>query len=92
MARPGTSEHHTGLAIDFNSVESKFENTEGYEWLKKNAEDYGFVMRYPQGKEDVTGVIYEPWHWRFIGIKHAKEMNRLNLCFEEYVRYLDKQS
>ncbi len=92
VAAPGTSEHHTGLAIDFNSVEDSFENTEQFKWLKENAADFGFVLRYPKGKEDITGVIYEPWHWRFIGIKHAKKMNELDMCFEEYTEYLEKSS
>ena len=90
VAAPGTSEHHTGLAIDFNSVEDSFENTEQFKWLKKNAEDYGFVLRYPKGKEDITGVIYEPWHWRFVGIKEARKMNQLDMCLEEYTEYLEK--
>ena len=71
VARPGTSEHHTGLAVDFNSVETHFEDTEAFLWLKEHGEEYGFIMRYAEDKQDLTGVIYEPWHWRFVGIKHA---------------------
>lgn len=88
VARPGTSEHHTGLAVDFNSVETTFENTEAFSWLKEHGEEYGFIMRYAGDKQDLTGVIYEPWHWRFVGIKHAKEINRLGMCLEEYIEYL----
>lgn len=88
VARPGTSEHHTGLAVDLNSVETNFEDTEAFSWLKEHGEEYGFIMRYAVDKQDLTGVIYEPWHWRFVGIKHAKEMNRLGMCLEEYIEYL----
>ena len=88
VARPGTSEHHTGLAVDLNSVETNFEDTEAFSWLKEHGEEYGFIMRYAESKQDLTGVIYEPWHWRFVGIKHAKEMNRLGMCLEEYIEYL----
>lgn len=88
VARPGTSEHHTGLAVDFNSVETHFEDTEAFLWLKEHGEEYGFIMRYAEDKQDLTSVIYEPWHWRFVGIKHAKEINRLGMCLEEYIEYL----
>ena len=88
VAGPGTSEHHTGLAFDFNSVEIDFEETEMFAWLKEHGEEYGFIMRYAEDKQDLTGVIYEPWHWRFEGIKHAKEINRLGMCLEEYIEYL----
>lgn len=88
VARPGTSEHHTGLAVDINSIETNFEDTEAFSWLKEHGEEYGFIMRYAVDKQDLTGVIYEPWHWRFVGIKHAKEINRLGMCLEEYIEYL----
>ena len=88
VARPGTSEHHTGLAVDFNSVETHFEDTEAFLWLKEHGEEYGFIMRYAEDKQDLTGVIYDPWHWSFVGIKHAKEINRLGMCLEEYIEYL----
>ena len=91
VARPGTSEHHTGLAVDFNSVETHFEDTEAFLWLKEHGEEYGFIMRYAEDKQDLTGVIYEPWHWRFVGIKHAKEINRLGMCLEEYIDYLNQK-
>lgn len=87
VTRPGTSEHHTGLAFDINCADKSFENTDAYDWLIKNAENYGFVMRYPDGKQDITGIIYESWHWRFVGINAAKEMNDLGYCLEEYVEY-----
>lgn len=87
VTRPGTSEHNTGLALDINCANDSFENTKAFEWLKENAEDYGFVMRYSKEKQSLTGVIHESWHWRFVGIKVAKEMNELGMCLEEYVEY-----
>ena len=91
VARPGTSEHHTGLAADFNMADDKFETTEMYTWMQQHAADYGFIMRYSGEKQEITGVIHESWHYRFVGINAAKEMNRLNMCLEEYVEYLNKQ-
>lgn len=83
--RPGTSEHHLGLAVDFNNVDEGFENTKAYKWLLENASDYGFILRYPKEKEDITGIEYEPWHWRYVGPEHAKKMKEQNLCLEKYV-------
>ena len=89
VARPGTSEHELGLAVDFNSVdESYFRNTAEAKWLAAHCAEYGFVIRYPEDKESVTGIIYEPWHLRFVGVKHAKRMNGLNMCLEEYCEYI----
>lgn len=85
VARPATSEHNTGLCADFNMASDRFESTEMYDWMCKNAENYGFILRYPNDKMDITGVIYESWHWRFVGINTAKEMNKLGLTLEEYV-------
>jgi D-alanyl-D-alanine carboxypeptidase len=87
VARPGTSEHHTGLALDINCADHAFEKTAAYKWLKENAENYGFIMRYSAEKQSITGVIHESWHWRFVGINTAKEINRLGMCLEEYVEY-----
>lgn len=89
--KPGSSDHNLGLAIDFNYVDNKFEDLKGFKWLKENAEDYGFVLRYPKDKEDITKISYESWHWRYVGKEHAKEMNELNMCLEEYVEYLQEQ-
>lgn len=89
-AYPGTSEHEVGLAVDFNSVEESFEKTDAFNWLKANAAEYGFVLRYPKDKQSITGVIYEPWHYRYVGEKHAKKMNELGLCLEEYITLLKK--
>ena len=90
VARPGTSEHNTGLAADFNMASDRFESTPMFEWMKNNAENYGFIMRYSKEKQPLTGVIHESWHWRFVGIKTAKEINKLGMCLEEYVEYKKK--
>lgn len=88
VALPGTSEHHLGLAVDINSVETSFENTAAFRWLQENAENYGFILRYPKDKQEVTKIIYEPWHYRYVGVEHAKAINDLGMCLEEYVEYL----
>lgn len=88
VALPGTSEHHLGLAVDIISVEESFENTKEFRWLQENAADYGFVMRYAKDKQDITKIIYEPWHYRYVGVEHAKEINSLGMCLEEYIDYL----
>ena len=85
VARPGTSEHNTGFCADFNTSNDWFENTKMFSWMKENAEDYGFILRYPKDKTDETGVIYESWHWRFVGINAAKEINKMGVTLEKYV-------
>lgn len=85
VARPGTSEHNTGLCADFNMASDAFEKTPMYTWMCENAEDYGFILRYPQDKQHVTGVIYESWHWRFVGINNAKLINELGVTLEEFI-------
>lgn len=84
IARPGSSEHSTGLAIDFNGVSEEFDTTPEYRWLMKHAADYGFILRYAEEKESITGIRFEPWHFRYVGSEHAREINRLGLCLEEY--------
>lgn len=86
VARPGTSEHNTGLCADFNMADDAFESKPMYKWMCENAENYGFILRYPKDKQSVTGVIYESWHWRFVGINNAKEINKLGVTLEEYVK------
>jgi len=86
VARPGTSEHNLGLAVDFNSVEQTFENTAQYKWLRKHSAEYGFIMRYAADKQDITGVIYEPWHYRYVGVDNAKKIENSGLCLEEYLK------
>lgn len=90
VALPGESEHNAGLALDIMSEEytsmddDGFENTEAFKWLDKNAHKYGFILRYPKGKQDITGIIYEPWHYRFVGVYYANEIKQSGLCLEEY--------
>ncbi len=85
-ARPGHSEHQTGFATDINtsSASFHFENTKEYEWLLNNSYKYGFILRYPQGKEYITGYMFEPWHYRYIGIDAAKIVYENNITYEEY--------
>lgn len=92
VALPGASEHQTGLAIDFAYYENGIYNDEVKEndkeaiWLKNNAWKYGFILRYPKGKENVTGYNFEPWHFRFVGLKLAKYLFKNDLTLEEYYK------
>lgn len=86
-SRPGYSEHQTGLATDINSVDSSFENTAEFRWLQQHAIEYGFILRYPKGLEDITGFVYEPWHYRYVGVEAAEQIVREGLTFEEYYAY-----
>lgn len=90
VAPPGTSEHITGLAVDLNGVLENFGGTKESEWLLAHAQDYGFVLRYPEDKQDITRIKYEAWHYRYVGVENAKKMKELNMCLEEYVDYLNK--
>lgn len=90
-ARPGQSEHQTGLAMDVSSasvgyalVEAFGETVEG-KWLAQNAPKYGFIIRYPKGKEHITGYRYEPWHLRYVGVEHAMKISQRGLTLEEYL-------
>ncbi|HAS73540.1 MAG TPA: D-alanyl-D-alanine carboxypeptidase [Clostridiales bacterium UBA8960] len=83
-ARPGHSEHETGLAIDINDVSQAFENTEEFKWLIENAHLYGFILRYPKGKEHLTGYMYEPWHFRYLGVELATKVKTSGLTYDEY--------
>ena len=85
-ARPGYSEHQTGLAIDFSYGGLTQEETNRmWAWLAKNAYKYGFILRYPEGREDITGFAYEPWHYRYVGKEHAKAIYEQDLVLEEYL-------
>lgn len=93
-ARPNTSEHQTGLALDivtpsYTKRDKGFAKTDAFQWLNANAQDYGFTMRYKQDKQAFTKVIYEPWHWRFVGAEAAKAMKQSGECFEEYTGMLE---
>ena len=90
VARAGYSEHNTGLAVDLNGVLENFGGTPASNWLQKHAAEYGFVLRYPENKQEITKIKYEPWHYRYVGEEHAKKMVELNLCLEEYIDYLTK--
>ena len=83
-ARPGYSEHQTGLAFDINYADYRFKNTAEAKWLAANAYKYGFILRYPEGKESITGYMYEPWHYRYVGVESAKKIFDSGLTLEEY--------
>ena len=93
-ARPGFSEHHTGLAMDlipeYGLDLDTFENSDGFKWMQENAYKYGFILRYPKDKEYITGYIYEPWHYRYVGINAATTIKNEGLTFEEYYEYYVK--
>ena len=84
-ARPGTSDHQTGLCIDFYELEETFENRAAFKWLEKNAYKFGFILRFPKGKMDITGYTYEPWHWRFVGQLSAYKIYHAGLTLEEFL-------
>ncbi len=81
----GCSENGAGLSVDVLSASAGFASTNEYKWLVANAHNYGFVLRYPEDKTDITGMIYQPWHWRYVGVDVAKEMKNQNLCLEEFL-------
>lgn len=92
-ARPGFSEHQTGLAFDVTSKSTNFDTfaySNEYEWLQDNAYKYGFILRYPKGKEYITGYQYESWHYRYVGTEVAKKIKDLGITFEEYYAYFVK--
>lgn len=89
IAPPGGSEHNAGLAADIITENdwdtyTGFEDTEEFAWLQEHAPEYGFILRYLKGKEDITGYIYEPWHYRYVGVKYAADVMNSGLCLEEY--------
>lgn len=99
IAPPGSSEHHTGLAADvcsskivskFGYLDDSFDSTEEYKWLREHCAEYGFIMRYRKDAEDITGFLYEPWHYRYIGVEHAKACTELSITYEEYYEMLVK--
>lgn len=93
-AKPGFSEHQTGLSIDLTSYDetddNSFENTNEFKWLQKNAYKYGFILRYPKNKEKITGYDYESWHYRYVGIEVATKIKDLDITFDEYYEYFIK--
>jgi D-alanyl-D-alanine carboxypeptidase len=90
VKRPGYSEHNCGLAVDLGGsgnfkLEEDFADTPAFRWLVEHCAEYGFILRFPKGKEAVTGVIYEPWHYRYVGKEAAAYIMENNLCLEEYL-------
>ena len=92
-ARPGHSEHQTGLVVDIDNGKqdfNRFEETEEFKWMLENSANYGFILRYPKGKEHITGYNYEAWHFRYVGKKIAQEIVSKNITLDEYyVKYLE---
>ena len=87
---PGTSEHQTGLCCDITDIyrnpkTTDLENTDTFKWLLAHCQDYGFILRYPEDKQDITQVMYEPWHFRYVGVEAATYIMENNLCLEEFV-------
>lgn len=94
VAPPGTSEHHTGLSMDivcaeywnyYSDLEYDYDKFDAFTWMVQNCADYGFILRYPKGKSDITGIVYEPWHYRYVGTEAAKYIMENGLCLEEYL-------
>ena len=97
VAIPGTSEHHTGLALDivtptYQVLDYGFDTTAAFKWLYKNSSDYGFILRYPKDKSDITKITYEPWHYRYVGIETAKYIMENNICLEEYIESITSKN
>ena len=93
-AIPGTSEHETGLCMDvvtpsYRVLDSGYAETDAAKWLAANAYKYGFILRYPKDKQDITKIIFEPWHYRFVGVENAKLIYESGLCLEEYIETLE---
>ena len=89
-ARPGFSEHQTGLSVDifgYGTTKKTFEDSPSYSWLQENAHKFGFILRYPKNKEYLTGYNYEAWHYRYIGVKDATKLKNENITFDEYYAY-----
>ena len=89
VAIPGTSEHQLGIAVDINADTTKSSSDDVYNWLAENAHTYGFIKRYPSNKTDITGVINEPWHYRYVGKEAASVIYSQGICLEEYIDMLE---
>ena len=98
VAPPGTSEHHSGLAMDivsgdyytkYSDLVEAFENEPEAVWLRENCARFGFILRFPKDKTEITGINYEPWHFRFVGEEHARAIMDQGLCLEEYLGETD---
>lgn len=100
VAPPWTSEHNAGLCIDVVSTDydlqygdlmHEFEQFDSFTWLSTHCSDYGFVLRYPKDKQEITGITYEPWHYRYVGVENAKLMEEKGFCLEEYLQWLQEE-
>lgn len=85
VAVPGTSEHQIGLAIDVNTEKGASAKTATWKWFRENCARYGFILRYPEDKTKITGISYEPWHFRYVGVEAATEIMEKGICLEEYL-------
>lgn len=95
VAVPGTSEHQLGLAVDivdvnYQLLDTNQENTAVQKWLLENSWRYGFILRYPTDQTDVTGIVYEPWHYRYVGKEYAQDIYKKGLCLEQYLEQWGK--
>lgn len=91
VAIPGTSEHQIGLALDITSENQEAQDPSVvWEWLEQNSYKYGFIVRYPEDKTKITGICYEPWHFRYVGKDAAKEIHEKGVCLEEYLDKVNK--
>lgn len=97
VAPPGTSEHHTGLAMDlvssdywgyYSDLEHDYENFDSFKWMYEHCAEFGFILRYPKDKQEITGITYEPWHYRYVGKDAAKYVMENHLCLEEYLELI----
>ena len=89
-AYPGTSEHETGLAFDIvtpshQTLNAAFDKTDAFKWLYEHCAEYGFILRYPEDKQDITKIIYEPWHYRYVGVEYAQQIMSQKICLEEFL-------
>ncbi|MBQ2766381.1 MAG: M15 family metallopeptidase, partial [Clostridia bacterium] len=87
----GSSEHQTGLCVDMHNLPAAskdFANEDAYKWLKENCWKFGFILRYPEDKTEITGISFEPWHYRYVGRYHAQRIYQMNMCLEEYIAYI----
>lgn len=91
VAKPGFSEHESGYAFDFSTIpDYNYDGTGDYVWFTENCYKYGFILRYPESKESITKIQYEPWHFRYVGYPHAFYMTKNSLCMEEYMKLIEE--
>jgi D-alanyl-D-alanine carboxypeptidase len=94
VAVPGSSEHEAGLAVDIvyagrQILDEEQENNDTQQWLMEHCWEYGFILRYPYDKQEITGITYEPWHYRYVGFEAAEEIMSKEICLEEYLGVID---